>query len=92
MNKNEMIKKIENVSRMWKISIVRELCIKNDWFTKGDIKQYEQMFDLVKESNYEYASVCIWLCSETEKTIAEIEDMMITEIYKTAVEMEVMTE
>jgi hypothetical protein len=92
MNKNEMIKKIESVSKMWKISIVRELCINNDWFTGGDVKQYEKMFELIKYNYYDLASVCIWLCSNTEYTIPEIEDILIKEIYKTAVEMEMITE
>lgn len=28
---------------------LRELCIKNDWFTCGTIKQYEKLFDRNKE-------------------------------------------
>ena len=28
---------------------LRELCIKNDWFTCGTVKQYEKLFDRNKE-------------------------------------------
>ena len=50
---------------------VYELCNKHQWFTCGDIRQYEKMFDYVREHEI-YASstdkisklsTMIWICS-----------------------------
>lgn len=43
---------------------LRELCIKNDWFTCGTIKQYEKLFDRNKEeASIAELSIIIWVCS-----------------------------
>ena len=43
---------------------LRELCIKNDWFTCGTIKQYEKLFDRNKEEALiNELSIIIWVCS-----------------------------
>lgn len=43
---------------------LRELCIKNDWFTCGTIKQYEKLFDRNKEeASINELSIIIWVCS-----------------------------
>ena len=43
---------------------LRELCIKNDWFTCGTIKQYEKLFDRNKEgASITELSIIIWVCS-----------------------------
>lgn len=44
---------------------LRALCIKNNWFTSGTIKQYEKLFDR-NESGASIAelSIIIWICSD----------------------------
>lgn len=43
---------------------LRELCIKNDWFTCGTVKQYEKLFDRNKEgASIAELSIIIWVCS-----------------------------
>lgn len=43
---------------------IRELCIKEDWFTCGSTRQYEKMIDLVREgASVHDIALCIWLCS-----------------------------
>lgn len=43
---------------------LRELCIKNDWFTCGTIKQYEKLFDRNKAgASIAELSIIIWICS-----------------------------
>lgn len=43
---------------------LRELCINNDWFTCGTIKQYEKLFDRNKEgASIAELSIIIWVCS-----------------------------
>ena len=47
---------------------LRELCIKNDWFTEGSNSQYEKMFRMNKEgASMEELATVIWLCSDEEK-------------------------
>ena len=43
---------------------LHELCIKNDWFTCGTVKQYEKLFDRNKEgASIAELSIIIWVCS-----------------------------
>lgn len=43
---------------------LRELCIKNDWFTCGTVEQYEKLFDRNKEgASIAELSIIIWVCS-----------------------------
>lgn len=48
---------------------LRALCIKNNWFTCGSIRQYEKLFDRDSEgaSLNELATI-IWVCSSEEHT------------------------
>lgn len=44
---------------------LRELCIKNSWFTCGTVKQYEKLFDRNKEgASIAELSIIIWVCSD----------------------------
>lgn len=46
-------------------STLRNLCIENDWFTGGDIEQYEKLFQLnVVEAPIEQIATAIWMCSD----------------------------
>lgn len=46
------------------VSEVRNLCIKNNWFTNGDNKQYSAMFDRVNDgADIEEIATIIWICS-----------------------------
>ncbi len=55
------------------VSTLRELCIKNDWFTAGTNYQYDKMFefakDLVKNAADRTMAILrladvIWVCTE----------------------------
>lgn len=39
------------IIRRWHVSEVRELCIKNDWYTEGSNESYEAMLDMVRLSS-----------------------------------------
>lgn len=43
---------------------LRQLCIKNNWFTCGDCEQYEKMF-YANENGFSIEDIAtiIWLCS-----------------------------
>ena len=44
---------------------LRELCIKNNWFTCGTVQQYEKFFDRNKEgASIAELSIIIWTCSD----------------------------
>lgn len=44
---------------------VRELCIKNHWFTCGDNTQYERLFERVRAgAEIDEIATIIWICSE----------------------------
>lgn len=43
---------------------VRQLCIRNNWFTGGSNAQYEKMFHLVEtNAPITQVAVAIWLCT-----------------------------
>lgn len=58
---------MSNVSNAIRKSVdeVRSLCIKNNWFTCGDNRQYGKMFDKVREhAEIDEVATMIWICSE----------------------------
>jgi hypothetical protein len=89
MNK---IEKVKSIGNSFKVSAIRELCITNHWFTGGGERQYNKMFELLKQNDFRATATAIWLCSDTELNVEQIEEKIITELYKTAVEMEMITE
>lgn len=54
-------------------SELRELCIKNNWFTSGSVIQYEKMF-CANEQGWplEEIALMIWLCSNEKWTRQDI--------------------
>jgi hypothetical protein len=52
---------------------LRMLCIKNQWFTNGDIKQYDRLFQANRwgMSLAEIATI-IWICSDDNWTRSAI--------------------
>lgn len=53
---------------------LRQLCIKNNWFTCGTCEQYEKLFHANRLGmNFEGLATIIWVCSEgwTRKSIIE---------------------
>lgn len=89
---NNRIEKVKGIRGSWKVSIVRELCIKNNWFTGGGESQYSKMFELLKQNDFRATATAIWLCSDTGLNVEQIEEKIINELYETAVEMEMITE
>ena len=58
---------------------LRQLCIDNDWFTQGSIRQYEKMFDANCEAKpIEFVATIIWTCSdgEYEDILAKLNEKM----------------
>lgn len=50
---------------------VRQLCIRNNWFTSGSNEQYDKMFHLVKtNAPVAQVAVAIWLCTPNVPKIA----------------------
>lgn len=44
---------------------IRSLCIKKGWFTCGSTRQYEKMFNIVREGGCIHdIALIIWLCSD----------------------------
>ena len=47
--------------------ILRELCIKNNWFTCGSNEQYERLFYANQNGfTIDQISIIIWICSKTD--------------------------
>lgn len=47
---------------------LRDLCIRKQWFTCGDNKQYEKLFYANEHgASIEEIATIIWLCSDEEK-------------------------
>ena len=47
---------------------IRELCIKNRWFTCGSASQYEKLFKSVREgADLSEIITIIWICSDKSK-------------------------
>ena len=89
---DRMIENIKTFNGSWKSSIIRELCIKNNWFTGGGEAQYNKMFELLKQNDFRATATAIWLCSDADLTINQTEEKIVLELYKQAVEMEMITE
>lgn len=85
---NNKIEKVKSLRNSWKVSLIRALCIQEHWFYHGGEAQYNKMFELLKQNDFRASATAIWLCSDTELTIEEIEEKIINELYETAVEME----
>lgn len=92
MNNIEMAEKIKDLNNAWKASLMRTLCISEHWFYHGGEAQYSKMFELLKQNDFRATATAIWLCSDTELNIEQMEEKIITELYKMAVEMEMITE
>lgn len=44
---------------------LRDLCIKNNWFTCGTCEQYEKLFELNRNGcTLDNLALVIWLCSD----------------------------
>lgn len=51
---------------------LRELCVKNDWFTGGTEMQYSRLFDMLHTgASVESLAAVIWTCSE----FADLDDI-----------------
>lgn len=49
--------------------LLRQLCIKNRWFTQGTTRQYEKLFDMNDQlASIEQIATVIWLCSDSDVT------------------------
>ena len=93
MNNIEMMaEKIKGLKNSWKVSLMRTLCISEHWFYHGGEAQYNKMFELLKQNDLRATATAIWLCSDTGLNIEQVEEKIITELYETAVEMEMITE
>lgn len=92
MNNIEMAEKIKGLKNAWKVSLMRTLCISEHWFYHGGESQYNKMFELLKQNDFRATATAIWLCSDTELNIEQMEEKIIRELYKMAVEMEMITE
>lgn len=57
---------------------LRDLCVKNDWFTCGSIDQYDKLF-YANENGcpIEEIATIIWLCSSEETRRADVLDILI---------------
>lgn len=89
---NNKIEKVKGIKNAWKVSLMRSLCIKEHWFYHGGEAQYNKMFELLKQNDFRATATAIWLCSDTELNIEQVEEKIITELYETAVEMEMIIE
>lgn len=63
---------------VWHASDVRHLCIKHDWYTRGDNKAYSAMLDMVDESEPTTANIYKVAkdIEEHSRTDYEIENIM----------------
>lgn len=43
-------KAMENVNTANLVNEIRDLCIKNNWFTSGDNSEYNSMFDFIRKN------------------------------------------
>lgn len=86
MDKKEIVAKIKGIRNSWKTSAIRALCIKEHWFYHGGEAQYNKMFELLKQNDFRATATAIWLCSDTELNIEQIEEKIITELYQVATE------
>ena len=88
MKMNNKIEKVKGIRDSWKVSLIRALCIQEHYFYHGGEAQYSKMFELLKQNDFRATATAIWLCSDTELNIDQIEEKIINELYETALEME----
>lgn len=49
---------------MFKSEKLRGICVREDWFTSGDMSQYDKLFELNKDSaTLDELVLVIWICS-----------------------------
>ena len=66
-------------NRIWDFWNCREVCIKYDLFTNGDVVQYERFFDMVENfATFEELMTVVWICSNRED-IQEVKDIFYKE-------------
>ena len=64
-------------------SELRALCIRENWFTYGTIRQYEKLFERNKEgASINELSIIIWICSSPEIEKEDIYKKIFTECNK----------
>ena len=60
-----------SVAPTWRL---RDLCIRKEWFTGGDVSQYNKLFDLnAAGAPLSEIALTIWLCSDESNTREEIQ-------------------
>lgn len=57
---------------------IRELCIRNGYFTRGDNMQYERMFDMAADPEFTVrdTAMMIYTCSDEEADFYEIQSQI----------------
>lgn len=85
---NSKIERVKGIRDSWKVSSVRALCIAEHWFYHGGEAQYNKMFELLKQNDFKATATAIWLCSDTELSIEQIEEKIINELYEAITEIE----
>lgn len=88
MINSEVLEKVKGIRNSWKTSLIRGLCIQQHWFYHGGETQYNKMFELLKQNDFRATATAIWLCSDTELNIEQIEEKIVTELYQAILEME----
>ena len=52
--------------RFMTTDVMRQLCIKHNWFTSGDIHQYDKLMTMVKErESLDRIALVIWICTDS---------------------------
>lgn len=62
----------------WSSSDIRSMCIKNDWYTAGDIKAYSKMLDFVEEN--EPTKLNIWKVAQDVLEHSDDKDLYVEAI------------
>ena len=62
----------------WSSSDIRSMCIKNDWYTAGDVKAYSKMLDFVEEN--EPTKLNIWKVAKDILEHSSDEDLYVEAI------------
>lgn len=61
---------------------LRNICIRHNYFTGGDNRQYEKLFELFENNEQMHdIALIIWICSDTDKRPAEIGLELLREVY-----------
>lgn len=52
--------------RFMTTDVMRQLCIKHNWFTSGDINQYDKLMTMVKErESLDHIALVIWIFTDS---------------------------